>query len=166
MRGSSWKTLSTVALLAAAPLAIACQGGEQGEQEMGGAEQPAQQEEQEAMGTTTTVELSPVEDATVSGEVYFERQGNSLTVDISAQMGSPGDYPSHIHEGTCADFGGVAVPLNAGVAEEPGIAEATTTVDATQLDPTGSYLVMVHTQQGAPAACAQIPPSVLQGGGG
>lgn len=160
MRGpsSTKKTTSTLALMVALPLVLACQPGDQGQQGM--EEGPAEQEE--ATGATATSQLTALGDSRVSGDVQFTRSDGTLTVEVVAQMGSPGDYPSHIHEGTCQEPGGVAVPLNAGTAEEPGIAEASTDVDAAQLEAGGSYVVLVHTQQGAPAACAEVPPSVLR----
>lgn len=170
MRGSSWKFLKTLALLVAVPLALACQPGDEGqpgmEEEM---EQPGQeqqtQQQQEPMGQTETVSFTAINDSGVTGDVQFTREANTLTVEVMAQMEGPGDYPSHIHEGTCDQPGGVAVPLNTAEAAEPGIAEATTEVDAMQLEAGSDYLVMIHGQQGAPQGCAEVPQSVLEGGG-
>lgn len=169
MRGSSWKFLKTLALLVAVPLALACQPGDEGqpgtEEEM---EQPGQQQtqqQQQQTGQMETVSFTAMGESNVTGDVQFTREANTLTVEVMAQMGGPGDYPSHIHDGTCDQPGGVAVPLNTAEAAEPGIAEATTEVDAMQLEAGSDYLVMVHGQQGAPQACAEVPESVLEGEG-
>lgn len=160
MRGSTRKRLSTLAPLVLASLVLACQGSEQGQQEgmQQMEEQPAQQQ---TMGQSETVPFTAMGDATISGDVQFSREGNTLTVEVMAQMGSPGDYPNHIHEGTCDQPGGVAVPLTTATAEEPGIAEGTTEVDLGQLEAGTDYLVMIHGAQGAPAGCAEVPQSLL-----
>lgn len=165
MRGSSWKTLKSLALLAAVPLALACQPGDEGQPGMEEEMEPGQQQQQqEPMGQMETASFEEIDGSGVTGDVQFTREANTLTVEVMAQMGGPGDYPSHIHEGTCDEPGGVAVPLNSAEAAEPGIGEATTEVDAMQLDADGDYLVMVHGAQGAPQACAEVPQSVLEGG--
>ena len=165
MRVSTWKRLSSVAMLTLVPLALACQGGEQGQEGAMEGEMEASEGMQESMEPSETVSLQAMGDATISGDVEFTRDGNTLTVELMAQMGSPGDYPSHIHEGTCEEPGGVAVPLTTSTAHEPGIAEGTSEVDLGQLDAGGSYLVMIHSQQGAPAGCAPVPASLLEGAG-
>lgn len=169
MHGSRWKIVRSLTVAAVLPLALACEpAGEQdaGMEQTDQTEQTdgmEQQTQQEPMGQSETVEITPMGDASVSGDVALTREGNDLTVEIMASMGGPGDYPAHIHEGTCDEPGGVAVPLDSPTAAEEGIAEGTTQVDATQLDPGGSYLVMIHQQQGAPAGCAAIPSSLLEG---
>lgn len=166
MHGSRWKTMRTLMVAAVLPLALACEPA--GQQDAGmdqtedGMDEQTEQT-QEPMGQSETVQLTAMGDSGASGDVEFTREGNTLSVEIMASMGGPGDYPAHIHEGTCDEPGGVAVPLDSPTAAEEGIAEGSTDVDAMQLDAGGSYLVMVHQQQGAPAACAEIPASVLEG---
>jgi len=164
MRGSSWKSTGTLALAATLPfVALACGGGEQGEQME---QQPAQQQQQmQSSAQTASSSFQPENGSNVTGDVQFTRNGDSLTVDISAHMGNPGDYAAHIHNGTCDDFGSVVAPLGNATAAEPGIAETSTTVDATQLQAGNPYVVMIHDQQGAPAGCAPVPASIVSGGG-
>lgn len=172
MHASRWKTARSLMVAAVLPLALACEPA--GEQDAGmdqpgqteqtdGMEQQQQQTQQEPMGQSETVQLTAMGDASVSGDVQLSREGNDLSVEIMASMGGPGDYPAHIHEGTCDEPGGVAIPLDSPTAQEEGIAEGTTQVDATQLEAGNSYLVMIHQQQGAPAGCAEIPSSLLEG---
>lgn len=157
MRGSNTMKTGALALLVALPLAFACQPAEEGQQ---GMEEAGQ--EQGEMGPAASSTFTPMGGSNVSGDVQFTREGTTLTVEVMAQMGGPGDYPNHIHEGTCEEPGGVVVPLAAAEAAEPGIGEASSDVDVTQLEAGSSYVVIIHTQQGAPAACAEVPTSVLQ----
>lgn len=158
MRGSSRKILYAPLLLVTVPLALACGGDD----EMGGDAMPGQQSEMQASGQSETVAITEMDGSGVTGEVDFTREGETLEVGVLAYtLGGPGDYPSHIHQGTCNEPGGVVTPLDAAVAHEPGTGEAETEVDATQLEASGSYLVMIHSLQGAPVACAEIPESVL-----
>ncbi len=46
-------------------------------------------------------------------------------------------------------------------AHEPGIGEAETRLELSELEGGQSYLVMVHALQGQPVACAEIPQYVL-----
>lgn len=164
MHGSSWKRLFTPALIAVLPLALgACEpAGQNGEVGTDGEPMEQEQQEMQEMGQEETVSFEAMNESGVSGEADFTRQGNSLEVVVEAHdLGGPGDYPSHIHEGTCDEPGGVVTPLNSATAEEPGIGEASTEVDAGQLQAGSDYLVMVHATQGEPVACAEVPESIV-----
>lgn len=167
MRRSILERATVLALGLAVPLALACGGGEPGgEMEMG--QDTAQQEMTPSPGAEmqpTTADLQAMGESGVSGEVSFARQGGSLEVTVNAEaVPSAGAHASHIHQGTCDQPGGVVVPLN-DVSVQGGTGEATSTVDATQLEAGSSYLVMVHGSEGAPIGCAEVPSSVVEGGG-
>lgn len=159
-------TSLTVAML---PILAGCGGGEMGEEPM---EEPAEQEQpqeeqpqMEPAEQAATASLTALNDSGVSGEVVFTPMDGSLTVAVTASnLGGAGDYPSHIHQGTCDEPGGVAVPLESPSAGQGGTGEAVSEVDAAQLEAETSYLVLVHSLQGAPVGCADIPESVLGGG--
>ncbi len=162
MRGPSWKALANAALLVGVPFTLAC-AGDSGDSGQAGAsgEQPAVEA---APTQSVSVEWTALNDSGVTGDAEFTLEDGTLEVAVLAyNMGGPGDYGSHIHEGTCAEIGSVVVPLNAAVAHEPGTGEAETTVDRSQLTSDGSYVVLVHTLTGEPAACAPVPASVLGG---
>lgn len=161
MRGSSWTKPATLVLTLALPFALACGGGETGEEEAG----PGQQEAQAPMAVPETAPLMGMGDSEVAGTVSFTREGGSLEVHVMAEnLPAAGEYASHIHEGSCDQPGGVATPLNSVAAPEAGAGQATSSVDATALEAGSSYLVMVHAQEGAPTACANVPASVVEGG--
>lgn len=169
MSGPSWKRLYAVTLMALVPLVLACEAGEQGGQP-GMEEQPGQQpgQQQEPMGGEETSESSSFEaigEADVSGDAEFTRTGGSITVAVQMDNlpGGAGDYASHIHDGTCDDYGGVVTPLNDVSGTEAGSGQATTEVDAAQFTPGSPYVAMVHSQEGPPIACAEVPDGVLGG---
>ncbi|MDX1568748.1 MAG: CHRD domain-containing protein [Longimicrobiales bacterium] len=99
----------------------------------------------------------------VTGQVDFTRDGGIITVEVLAEnIRDTGDHPSHIHEGTCREPGGVVVPLTPATVSEPGIVEAESQVELSDL-PTGtSYVVMIHSQQGAPIGCAELPGELVE----
>lgn len=170
MRRSFWTKPATLALTLAVPFALACGGGEDGGEmsgEMGG-EEPAASESggQESMSSSAmpqSASLMPMGDSQVGGTVEFTREGDALEVHVMAEnMPGPGDYASHIHNGSCGQPGGVVTPLNDVSSAEGGAGEATTSVDATQLEAGSPYLVMVHGSEGAPVACADVPSPVTE----
>lgn len=164
MHRFTWKTFVLTPLLVAAPLVLACGGGETGggmETGEGGGAQPGM----ESGAQSEVVEWTALNDSGVTGDVELSVEGSTLEVAVLANsLGGPGDYPSHIHSGTCAEPGGVVVALNPATAHEPGIGEAETEVDLSELEAGQSYLVMVHALQGQPVACAEIPQDLLASG--
>jgi hypothetical protein len=146
-----------VCLLAAVGL-IACAGGEQqgGEMTMGAME-------------ADTAALAPKNESGITGSVVLTEHGDSVTVAVMIDGGTPGtSYPSHIHAGSCDQPGGVAAPL-AGVTVGPDSSGmATTTVAASVIEAEeaggaedaeeddGAWLVQVHLPGGTPAACGEI----------
>lgn len=165
MRGSNWTKPATLALTLALPFALACGGGEPGGEMEGEEAGPGQQEAQAPMAAPETAPLMGMGDSDVAGTVSFTREGGSLEVHVMAEnLPAAGEYASHIHDGSCDEPGGVVTPLNSVAAPEAGAGQATSTVDATALEAGSSYLVMVHAQEGAPTACANVPAGVVEGG--
>lgn len=163
MLRSTWKSVVLTPLLATAPLVLGCGGGEPG----GGmeADDGAGQPGMESGAQSEVVEWTALNGSGVTGDAELSVEGSTLQVAVLANsLGGPGDYPSHIHSGTCAEPGGVVVPLNPATAHEPGIGEAETEVDLGELEAGQSYLVMVHALQGQPVACADIPQDLLESG--
>ncbi len=69
------------------------------------------QEAQKAEVYTGT--FQPVGNSGVEGQVQVQRQGEQLSVRVSARNLSTGAHGQHIHEGeTCKSVGGIAVPLD------------------------------------------------------
>ncbi len=103
------------------------------------------------------VPLQPMGDSDVMGEAMLMEEADALVVvvDVTGLPGE-GDFPSHIHEGTCDDPGGVAEPLSDVIGLEDGTGSSTSTIDLGALDPGGQYLIMVHAEDGAPIACGEL----------
>lgn len=158
-RSTRWTALAAFLLL---PLAAACpaeQGGDAGMAEEEAA--PAQEEtgeQTQGMAAARTATLTATNESGVSGMIHVSTAADSVTVDVEATgMPGPGEYASHIHEGTCDSPGGVVVPLNSVMGQEGGSGTASTTVAGSQITGADSYLVMVHGSEGAPIACANLP---------
>jgi len=172
MRASSPRTPLTLAVALALPLVAACGGDTGGEMEGeagAGEEAAAESGSQPSMRSAATPEsasLNPLGDSNVRGQVRFTVEGDSMEVHVAADnLPGPGEYASHVHNGACGEPGGVLTALTSVTAPEAGAGEATTVVDATQLEAGSPYLVMVHGLEGAPVACADVPAAVVQGGG-
>lgn len=61
---------------------------------------------------TVTVELSEQSDSGQSGEATLTRVDDETTQVVVKLTGGPDNaQPAHIHDGTCAELGGVAHPL-------------------------------------------------------
>lgn len=108
-----------------------------------------------------TLDLEPVEDSGVAGNVRIESQDGEATVTILLTQGLEDEsvHPVHIHEGTCDDLGGVAYPLNN---IEDGSSETTIDVDLADLR-TGAFAINAHESEeniDTFIACADIPAAV------
>ena len=105
------------------------------------------------------VELMPLPDYIAEGTVTLTRSGENLVARAFVETHlNQGDYAMHIHEGICAEGGRVVVALTSVEGQELGEGEATTTFPASELSPTASYFVWIHSPTGEPVACADIPP--------
>lgn len=134
------------ALFALPALLLASCGGDPG-----GA--PAEEASEEI-----SADFSAVGGSAAEGAFRMTRDGDnfSAVVTIDTHRG-PGDYPVHIHSGTCATGGSVAVPLESVEGGEGGEGQSRTTFPAADLPP-GSYFVQLHdAQDQAAIACADLP---------
>lgn len=114
--------------------------------------------------------LQPVDDSGVQGEVVVQRTGEELSVRVNARGLASGSHPQHIHDGeSCADFGGVAVPLDSDLGSmsdgsfpstEGESASLTYNQEGTHPDfadlPLADQTVVLHASGGAPVACAAL----------
>lgn len=148
------------AILAAAVAACAGEAPREEGEEPGAAEEA----ERAMRPGATEVTLRPSNESGVSGNATLRARNDSLQVMLQVSGVEPGQsYPAHIHQGDCAQGGGVAVGLNPVQATEQG-ARSATSVATAQLDPGGSYFIQVHGTGGAPIACGDVPPGFLGGG--
>lgn len=140
-----------VCLLAGVGL-IACAGGEQ---------QAGETAMQGAMGADTTA-LAPKNESGITGSVVLTEHGDSVTVAVMIDGGTPGtSYPNHIHAGSCDQPGGVEAPLTSVAVGPDSSGMATTSVAASVIEAEaeeddGAWLVQVHLPGGTPAACGEI----------
>lgn len=145
----------------------ACGGGDSaGDATMEGAgpasAPPAPAAPAAAAGGPIMADLRPVTGYQATGHVHMERDGTNIVVNVDAESRLPqADYPLHIHEGRCAEGGRVVAALNSVEGQEAGEGRSMTRVEASTLSPTANYFVQLHSPQGAPIACADLPPVTL-----
>lgn len=143
-----FKTLAIFAPTAL--LAAACGGGSEG----GGSAESSDASEQ------VSVEFAATGGSAAEGVFRLSPEGENYNavVSIDTHRG-PGDYPVHIHEGTCATGGSVVVPLTSVEGGEGGEGQSRTTFSAADLAAGGTYFVQLHdAQDQSPIACADLPP--------
>ncbi len=141
----------TLAILAPTTLLLAACGG--------GSEGGGSAESSEA-GEEISVDFAATGGSAAEGAFRLSREGDSYNalVSIDTHRG-PGDYPVHIHEGTCATGGSVTVPLTSVEGGEGGEGQSRTTFSAADLPAGGAYFVQLHDAQDQSAiACADLPP--------
>ncbi len=105
------------------------------------------------------VDLAAVGGSATEGAVSLTlNEGSySTVVSIDTHRG-PGDYPVHIHTGSCAEGGSVVVPLTSVEGQEGGEGQSRTTFSASDLPAGGSYFVQLHDAQDQSAiGCADLP---------
>lgn len=102
----------------------------------------------------------------ISGTAHTERaMGDSTVVVLELEgLEEDSEYPAHVHSGSCADGGPVAVPLNPVTGGAEGSGTSRTTIDVTQFSDTLTYFVQAHQPGGQPAACANVPTEEPQEG--
>lgn len=144
-----------VSLLTVAGL-LACTGQEQGEQTAMSQMEGGEQMEAAQQMAADTLRLSPKNDSGISGSAVLEAHGDSATVVLTIDGGTPGStYASHIHTGDCDAPGGVEAPLSSVTVGDDGSGTATTTVAAGVIEG-ADLLIQVHLPGGTPAACGEI----------
>jgi len=130
---------------------------------MAACEAPEYEEElpppaQPTMGVAeATVTLEPVDDSGVSGQATVMHTEDELVVVLELEgLPEAGEFAAHIHAGSCAEGGPVAVPLNDVIADEEGFGTSTTALDADAIDHDGEYFFQVHSADGPPIACGDL----------
>ena len=113
---------------------------------------------------STVVELDPVGNSGVSGTASIVdlgmQNGTQVVVQLAAGRG-PGSHAAHVHQGTCAQLGPVAHPLQSISVDATGNGNRINNMSIpvmTLMD--GQHVVSVHEQNGdpgAPVACGAIP---------
>jgi opacity protein-like surface antigen len=110
-----------------------------------------------AATSTLTVALGAQNGSGESGTATLTQAGSDVTV-VIALTGAPATtpQPAHIHQGTCANLGGVAYPLTTIVN-----GSSTTTVKGVTIDTLlgGSYAINVHESTeniGKYVACGNV----------
>lgn len=158
-RSTAW---TPILVLAAAGL-LACGGGDAGGTDGAGAEGQAAGQMEEAGGpaageaTSTEVSLAPRNESGIRGTATLRHGAD--TVDVTVRLtglDSASSYPAHVHSGSCAEGGGVAVGLNA-VSSRDSTGMSRTRIPASKLEMEGSYFVQAHLPDGTPAACGDLP---------
>lgn len=91
---------------------------------------------------------------TGTGRLVDEGESSLLTIELHGLPGA-GSYNAHIHNGSCAEIGGVAVRLTAVTAGADGHGTSSTTFGTADL-PEGMLAVQVHGVDGPGIACADI----------
>lgn len=134
----------------------ACAGETGDETEMEGDTAADMTQTTPAVGTMgAQFQMTAKNESGISGNVRLSGQGDSLRVRVQLQGVEAGtQYASHIHGGTCAQPGGVIVPLES-VPGAEGMVE--TSVAMSQLSGEDALLVQSHGSGGAPIACGAFP---------
>jgi len=88
----------------------------------------------------------------ITGDVTATHTASDVTVQISLSGATEGTtYPAHIHTGTCASGGPVAVELTTVSA-----GQSSTTVESSRLPADQPAFVQVHDASGNPVACSDL----------
>lgn len=122
-------------------------------------------EEAAAMGATVT--LNALNESGITGTAEVRGAGDDVEIEVSFEGLTEGEtYPVHLHEGTCADGGGVAAPIGEVTGGADGTGSASATLAAADLSAEGSYYVQGHLPDGQPAVCGDAPSvsDLLAGG--
>jgi len=105
--------------------------------------------------------FEPLGEFIAEGSVTFRRSGDSVTANVLADSHlGPGDYPIHVHAGSCEEGGRVALPLTTMTGGEGGEGSSLTTFQVSELPLDGTYFVQMHRADGTPIACADVPSLV------
>jgi hypothetical protein len=111
-----------------------------------------------APATEVTATIHPLPTFAAEGVVTITRDGTQFIVVVAAESHLPqADYPTHIHEGRCADGGRVVASLVPIEGQEAGEGRSTTRIEASALTATGNYFVQIHAPNGTPVGCGDLP---------
>ena len=98
------------------------------------------------------VTLAAVENSGVAGEATATHSPTDVTVAINVTGAPAGELPAHIHTGTCAAGGPVAVELT-----KVNNGSSSTTVPLSSLPANQASFVQVHDASGKAIACGDMP---------
>jgi Cu/Zn superoxide dismutase len=120
-------------------------------------------------GDDSAVRLTPVAGQTAKGAVFLKQRSGALSVSLIVARLTPGAfYAAHVHAGTCAAPGAVALALPDVYADERGVAKLVTTLPtAAGADfLAGGFSVDVHAGSSASATpvitCGDIAAKVAK----
>ena len=104
-----------------------------------------------------TVVLDEVNSSGVSGEAMAMHSDDAVVVILDLDgLTDEGEYAAHIHIGSCAEGGPVAVSLNPVLGLADGTGTSTTTLEADELAEGDPHFIMVHGEGGTPIVCGDL----------
>lgn len=104
-----------------------------------------------------TIALGEVNSSGVSGEAMAMHSDDAVVVILELNgLIEEGEYAAHIHIGTCAEGGPVAVTLNPILGLADGTGTSTTTLEADDLAQDDPHFLMVHGEGGTPIVCGDM----------
>lgn len=107
--------------------------------------------------TEHTVQLAAIDDSGVSGDATGMLTEDALVVMIEVEgLPAEGEYAVHIHNGTCAEGGQVAVALDPVIGLSDGTGASTTTLEPDEIDQSTPHFVQVVGEGGTPVACGDM----------
>lgn len=142
------------ALAVALLLPLAACGGDSGDSAPAASSAPAAAPAAEAPGIPLAFAALGESGVTGTGRLVEEGESSLLTIELHGLPGA-GSYNAHIHNGTCAEIGGVAVRLTAVTAGADGHGTSSTTFGTADL-PETPVAVQVHGADGPGIACADV----------
>ncbi|TVR55127.1 MAG: hypothetical protein EA421_07195 [Gemmatimonadales bacterium] len=104
-----------------------------------------------------TIVLDEVNSSGVSGEAMAMHSDDAVVVILDLDgLTDEGEYAAHIHIGSCAEGGPVAVSLNPVLGLADGTGTSTTTLEADELTEGDPHFIMVHGEGGTPIVCGDL----------
>lgn len=151
--------LQPLAALLVLPFFVACADAEEEpytEEELPPpAMEEAPPEAADALQPEVITLASLMDDPAVTGEATILREGGVVMVALEVQgLPAAGEYQAHIHSGSCAEPGGVEVPLDPVMGLDDGTGSSMTTVEEGEM-PDADWFIFVHGEDGTPVACGE-----------
>lgn len=142
-----------LAFAALLPLA-ACGTGDEALEDETEMEQ-AEPQAQEGMQPMSVV-IEPKNESGLTGQATATHRADSVVMAVTVSDATQdGDYPAHVHSGTCAETGGVLAPLST-ITVADGTGSASTTLGADQVPADEPAVIQIHLPDGTPAACGDL----------
>ena len=143
---------------------LACRGKQQNEENaMGSTSTPGTEQHQMAMAPGAVM-LMAKNNSGITGSFTTQSVGDSTSFTVTLHGGAPGtSYPTHVHDGNCAAPGAMIQPLASVTVGPDSTGTSTSTVATSVLTAArkanGALLVQSHLPDGTPAACGEVPMS-------